>query len=73
MSAEVLKFPHSRKHVIQSLIATAQKLEESSPRHCILVQKDIITLMASECTRSLMFARAVKRALDASNASEEES
>ena len=48
LTAEVLKFPHRRSHVIKSLLKTAKRLEDSSPETCIAIQGQVIEMMAEE-------------------------
>ena len=65
MTAEVLKFPHRRSHVIKSLLETAKRLEDSSPETCIAIQGQVIAMMSEEVTQSRRTAYAAMRALQA--------
>ena len=63
MTAEVLKFPHRRSHIIKSLLETAKRLEDSSPETCIAIQGQVIAMMSEEVAQSRRTAYAVERAL----------
>ena len=65
MTAEVLKFPHRRIHVIKSLLETAKRLEDSSPETCIAIQGQVIAMMSEEVAQSRRTAYAAMRALTA--------
>ena len=65
MTAEVLKFPHRRSHVIKSLLETAKRLEDSSPETCIAIQGQVIAMMSEEVTQSRRTVYAAMRALQA--------
>ena len=65
MTAEVLKFPHRRSHVIKSLLKTAKRLEDSSPETCIAIQGQVIAMMSEEVAQSRRTAYAAMRALEA--------
>ena len=65
MTAEVLKFPHRRSHVIKSLLETAKRLEDSSPETCIAIQGQVIAMMSEEVAQSRRTAYAAIRALTA--------
>ena len=65
MTAEVLKFPHRRSHVIKSLLETAKRLEESSPETCIAIQGQVIAMMSGEVAQARRTAYAAMRALRA--------
>ena len=64
MKPKVLKFPHDRQHVIQSLVETADTLESRYPEKCLILQKEIISMLALECQRSTKAAHAAKLALE---------
>jgi len=64
MQPKVLKFPHDRQHVIQSLVETADTLENRYPEKCVIVQKEIISMLALECQRCTKAALAAKLALE---------
>ena len=64
MTAEVLKFPHRRSHVIKSLLETAKRLEESSPETCIAIQGQVIAMM-SEVAQSRRPTYAAMKAISA--------
>ena len=63
MTAEVLKFPHRRSHVIKSLLETAKRLENSSPETSIAIQGQVIAMMSGEVAQSRRTAYAAMRAL----------
>ena len=63
LTAEVLKFPHRRSHVIKSLLETAKRLEERSPETCIAIQGQVIAMMSEEVAQSRRTAYAAIRAL----------
>ena len=65
MTAEVLKFPHRRSHVIKSLLETAKLLEDTSPETCIAIQGQVIAMMSEEVAQSRRTAYAAMRALTA--------
>ena len=65
LTAEVLKFPHRRSHVIKSLLETAKRLEDSSPETCIAIQGQVIAMMSEEVAQSRRTAYAAMRALTA--------
>ena len=65
MTAEVLKFPHRRSHVIKSLLETAKRLEDSSPETCIAIQGQVIAMMSEEVAQSRRTAYAALRAMSA--------
>ena len=65
MTAEVLKFPHRRSHVIKSLLETAKRLEDSSPETCIAIQGQVIAMMSEEVAQSRRTAYAAITALEA--------
>ena len=65
MTAEVLKFPHRRSHVIKSLLETAKRLEETSPETCIAIQGQVIAMMSEEVAQSRRTAYAAMKALTA--------
>ena len=65
MTAEVLKFPHRRSHVIKSLLETAKRLEDSSPETCIAIQGQVIATMSEEVAQSRRTAYAAMRAMSA--------
>ena len=64
MQPKVLNFPHDRQHVIQSLVETADTLESRYPEKCVIIQKEIISMLALECQRSTKAAHAAKLALE---------
>ncbi len=63
MTAEVLKFPHRRSHVIKSLLKTAKRLEDSSPETCIAIQGQVIAMLSVEVSQSRRTAYAAMRAM----------
>ena len=63
MTAEVLKFPHRRSHVIKSLLETAKRLEESSPETCIAIQGQVIAMMSEEVAQSRRTAYGAMKAM----------
>tara|TARA_B100000963_G_C22379755_1_gene559595 strand:- start:216 stop:485 length:270 start_codon:yes stop_codon:yes gene_type:complete len=63
LTAEVLKFPHRRSHVIKSLLETAKSLEDSSPETCIAIQGQVIAMMSEEVAQSRRTAYAAMKAL----------
>ena len=63
MTAEVLKFPHRRSHVIKSLLETAKRLKDSSPETCIAIQGQVIAMMSEEVAQSRRTAYAAMRAM----------
>ena len=63
MTAEVLKFPHRRSHVIKSLLETARRFEDTSPETCIAIQGQVIAMMSEEVAQSRRTAYAAMRAL----------
>ena len=65
MSAEVLKFPHTKKHVIYTLLKSSKVLEKESPIQCIQLQRKIISMLMVECNRSTRALVATRTALDA--------
>ena len=65
MTAEVLKFPHRRSHVIKSLLETAKRLEESSPETCIAIQGQVIAMMSEEVAQSRRPAYVAIKAMSA--------
>ena len=65
MTAEVLKFPHRRSHVIKSLLETAKCLKDTSPETCIAIQGQVIAMMSEEVAQSRRTAYAAMRALNA--------
>ena len=65
MTAEVLKFPHRRSHVIKSWLETAKRLKDSSPETCIAIQGQVIAMMSEEVAQSRRTAYAAMRALTA--------
>ena len=65
MTAEVLKFPHRRSHVIKSLLETAKRLKETSPETCIAIQGQVIAMMSEEVAQSRRTAYAAMKALAA--------
>ena len=65
LTAEVLKFPHRRSHVIKSLLETAKRLEDTSPETCIAIQGQVIAMMSEEVAQSRRTANAAMRALTA--------
>lgn len=65
LTAEVLKFPHRRNHVIKSLLETARRLERTAPEDCIAIQEQVIAMMSEEVAQSRRTAYAAMRALTA--------
>ena len=65
MTAEVLKFPHRRSHVIKSLLETAKRFEKTGPETCIAIQGQVIAMMSEEVAQSRRTAYAAIRALTA--------
>ena len=65
LTAEVLKFPHRRSHVIKSLLETAKRLEKTAPEDCIAIQGQVIAMMSEEVAQSRRIAYAAMRALSA--------
>ena len=59
MTAEILKFPHSNKDVILSLMETAKLLVKISPEQWISIQRDVIGLLIMARNRSALSARGV--------------
>ena len=71
MTAEVLKFPHRRSHVIKSLLKTAKRLKDSSPETCIAIQGQVIAMMSEEVAQSRRTAYAAMRAMSAMSEGDE--
>ena len=71
MTAEVLKFPHRRSHVIRSLLETAKRLEYSSPETSIAIQGQVIAMMSEEVAQSRRTAYAAMRAISAMSEGDE--
>ena len=65
MTAEVLKFPHRRSHVIKSLLETAKRLEKTAPEDCIAIQGQVIAMLSVEVSQSRRTAYAAMKALEA--------
>ena len=65
MTAEVLKFPHRKSDVIQSLLETAKRLEKIAPADCIAIQGQVIAMLSVEVSQSRRTAYAAMRALTA--------
>ena len=65
MTAEVLKFPHRRSHVIKLLLETAKRLEKTAPEDCIAIQGQVIAMLSAEVSQSRRTAYAAMRALTA--------
>jgi hypothetical protein len=65
LTAEVLKFPHRRSHVIKSLLKTAKRLEDTSPETCIAIQGQVIAMMSEEVAQSRRIAYAAMKAMSA--------
>ena len=65
MTAEVLKFPHRRSHVIKSLLETAKRLEKTAPEDCIAIQGQVIYMLSVEVSQSRRTAYAAMRAMRA--------
>ena len=65
MTAEVLKFPYRRSHVIKSLLETAKRLEKTAPEYRIAIQGQFIAMMSEEVAQSRRTAYAAMRALTA--------
>jgi len=65
LTAEVLKFPHRRSHVIKSLLETAKRLEKTAPEDCIAIQGQVIAMMSEEVAQSRRTAYAAMRAMSA--------
>ena len=65
MTAEVLKFPHRRSHVIKSLLETAKRLEKTAPDDCIAIQGQVIAMMSEEVAQSRRTAYAALKAMRA--------
>ena len=65
LTAEVLKFPHRRSHVIKSLLKTAKRLEDTSPETCIAIQGQVIAMMSEEVAQSRRTAYAAMKAMRA--------
>jgi len=65
LTAEVLKFPHRRSHVIKSLLETAKRLERTAPADCIAIQGRVIAMMSEEVAQSRRTAYAALRAMRA--------
>jgi len=63
LTAEVLKFPHRRSHVIKSLLETAKRLEKTAPEDCIAIQGQVIAMLSVEVSQSRRTAYAAMRAL----------
>ena len=58
MSAEIIKFPRTRREMIQAMISTASRLESVSPKECIRLQNEVIVMLIMECNRSTRVAKA---------------
>ena len=65
LTAEDLKFPHRRSHVIKSLVETAKPLEDTSPETCIAIEGRVIAMMSEEVAQSRRTAYAALRAMSA--------
>ena len=63
MTAEVLKFPHRRSHVIKSLLETAKRLEKTAPEDCITIQGQVIAMLSNKVAQPRRTAYAAMRAL----------
>ena len=63
MTAEVLKFPHRRSHVIKSLLETATRLKDTSPETCIAIQGQVIAMMSEEVAQSSRTSYAAMKAM----------
>ena len=64
LTAEVLKFPHRRSHVIKSLLETAKRLEKTAPEDCIAIQGQVIAMLSVEVSQSRRTAYAAMKALE---------
>ena len=71
MTAEVLKFPHRRSHVIKSLLETAKRLEETAPEDCIAIQGQVIAMLSVEVSQSRRTAYAAMKAMRAMSKGDE--
>ena len=71
MTAEVLKFPHRRSHVIKSLLETAKRLEKTAPEDCIAIQGQVIAMLSVEVSQSRRTAYAAMRAMSAMSKGDE--
>jgi len=71
LTAEVLKFPHRRSHVIQSLLETAKRLEKTAPEDCIAIQGQVIAMLSVEVSQSRRTAYAAMRAMSAMSKGDE--
>ena len=71
MTAEVLKFPHLRSHVIKSLLETAKRLEKTAPEDCIAIQGQVIAMLSVEVSQSRRTAYAAMRAMSAMSKGDE--
>ena len=65
LTAEVLKFPHRRSHVIKSLLETAKRLEKTAPEDCIAIQGQVIAMLSVEVSQSRRTAYAALKAMRA--------
>ena len=65
MTAEVLKLPHRRRHVIKSFLSAAKRLEDTSLETCIAIQGQVIAMMSEEVAQSRRTAYAALRAMTA--------
>ena len=63
MTAEVLKFPHRRSHVIKSLLETAKRLEKTASEDCITIQGQVIAMLSNKVAQPRRTAYAAMRAL----------
>ena len=58
MSAEIVRFPKTRKEMIKTLLSKASELEKASPKQCVQIQNKVIVMLIEECNRSTRIAKA---------------
>jgi len=58
ISAEITKFPKTRKEMIKALLNTASKLEKASSKHCVQIQNKVIVTLIEECNQPTRVAKA---------------
>ena len=71
MTAEVLKFPHRRSHVIKSLLETAKRFEKTAPETCLAIQWQVIAMMSEDVAQSRRTAYAAMKAMSAMSKGDE--
>ena len=64
LTAEILKFPQEKHNVALTLLKAATRLEKSSPKDCIALQRRAIALMALEVKQARYAAYAAQMALE---------